>query len=66
MIKTQLFSGYFTGIDGKRRFVDIDTEINSFLENSGNIEVVDIKYVVSVDLEGKSWNKALLIYKGDY
>ncbi|MED3562369.1 sporulation protein Cse60 [Bacillus xiapuensis] len=62
MIKTKIFTGYFTNSIKDRVFIDVDKEINQFLE-SNNIELIDIKYAVSVDLDGQSWNNALMIYK---
>lgn len=64
MIKTKLFSGYFTGTrnNNDRKFIDIDTEINDFLA-SNKVEIIDIKYAIAVGLDGESWNNALMIYK---
>jgi hypothetical protein len=62
MIKTKIFTGYFTGGLKDRVYIDADVEINQFLEKC-SVEVIDIKYAVSVDLEGQSWNNCLMIYK---
>lgn len=65
MIKTKLFQGYLTEPKVKgmpREFVDVDEEINFFLEENKKVEVVDIK-LTSVVVEGEIYNRALLVYK---
>ena len=61
-MKTKLFTGHYTGSGSDRRFVEVDTEINEFLEIN-EVNVIDIKFTTAVDLEGCSWNSALLMYK---
>jgi hypothetical protein len=62
MIKTKLFSGYFVNEENKRRFIDIDVEINNFLA-ANHFDLIDIKYSVAPDVNGEHWNYALMIYK---
>lgn len=63
MLKTKLFTGYYTaGKLSERRFIDVDEEINDFLAKQ-NVEMVDIKYTVHLDSDGNPWNNALMIYK---
>lgn len=63
MLKTKMFTGYFVGDYGtsNRKFIDVDVEINEFLRKT-DVEVIDIKYAVSVVGE-EVWNNALMIYK---
>jgi hypothetical protein len=63
MIKTKLFTGYFTQGKSKRQFIDIDTEMNQFFQENKDIEFINIKYGVVADGEGEAWHSALLIYK---
>ncbi|MHA6150151.1 hypothetical protein [Bacillus subtilis] len=46
MIKTKLFTGYFTQGKSGRQFIDIDTEMNQFFKESKDIEFINIKYGV--------------------
>lgn len=62
MIKTKLFTGYFTGSGSTRTFIDVDTELNEFLEKE-KVLLIDVKLSTCVDGDGESWNTALLIYK---
>lgn len=64
MLKTKIFSGYYTQSNKvfDRRFIEVDVEINEFLEKN-NVEVVDIKFTATVDGENTSWYHALMIYK---
>lgn len=65
MLKTKLFQGYLIERKEKgfpRDFVDVDEEINFFLDENKKVEVVDIK-LTSVVVEGEIFNRALLIYK---
>ncbi|MFP7201923.1 hypothetical protein SFC08_13190 [Lysinibacillus halotolerans] len=62
MIKTKLFTGYYTGESCNRKFIDIDVEMNEFIA-ANDIEIVDIKLSVSVDNDGVAWDRALMIYR---
>ncbi|CAF1844549.1 sporulation protein Cse60 [Bacillus subtilis] len=63
MIKTKLFTGYFTQGKSERQFIDIDTEMNQFFKENKDIEFINIKYGVVADGDGEAWHSALLIYK---
>lgn len=60
-MKTKLFTGYWTGEGIQRRFIDIDEEMNTFLENN-NVELIDIKFASYVH-QDEAWNSALIIYR---
>ncbi|MFS0560098.1 hypothetical protein AB1K91_05110 [Terribacillus sp. 179-K 1B1 HS] len=57
--RTKLFQGYFKEAG---KFVEVDEEINAFLEETPFIEVVDIKYSRCSHLEDLH-TSALLIYR---
>lgn len=61
-MKTKLFTGYYTGSEIDRRFIELDTAINDFLEMN-EVHVIDIKFTSGVDAEGNSWHTALMIYE---
>ncbi|MGP9035924.1 sporulation protein Cse60 [Bacillus stercoris] len=63
MIKTKLFTGYFTQGKSGRQFIDIDTEMNQFFKEHKDIEFINLKYGVVADGDGDAWHSALLIYK---
>lgn len=63
MIKTKLFTGFYEVTESHGRFVEIDEEINRFLANVSNLEVIDIKFTCSTDHESGAWYAALMIYK---
>jgi Sporulation protein Cse60 len=62
--KTKLFTGFYEGTGKDRRFVDVDEEMNRFLNNAVGIEVIDIKFTsCAISNDGEIWHSALLIYK---
>ncbi|MCY8513772.1 sporulation protein Cse60 [Bacillus atrophaeus] len=63
MIKTKLFTGYFSKGENGRQFIDIDAEMNQFFQENKDIEFINIKYGVVADVDGEAWHSALLIYK---
>ena len=62
MIKTKLFYGHYDVSGPRKVLIDIDEEMNEFLAQKQDIELIDIIYSVHV-AEGQPWNNALMIYK---
>lgn len=63
MIKTKLFTGYYEGDGNARRWVDIDKDINLFIEQNNNIEIIDIKFSSISFSDDDIQDRALMIYK---
>ncbi|MEH7355110.1 hypothetical protein V7150_16250 [Neobacillus drentensis] len=62
MIKTKLFGGYYVGEGKDRKWINIDKEINSFLEQN-KVEVIDIKFSSVSFTDDDIQDRALMIYK---